>query len=56
MASGQDLLTSKIERFNRLVDKATGGELIYLDICKASDKNLNICYVSVRMEVCVLGN
>lgn len=51
------LFTNKIDRFNRLVDKDTGSYLVYLDLLKASEKTLlNICYLSDRMEVCVVGD
>lgn len=58
MAIGQNSLARKIERYNRLVDKATGREIVYLDFCKASDKKifLTIGYLSGKIEVCVLGD
>lgn len=43
MAIGQNSLARKIERYNRLVDKATGREIVYLDFYKAPDKK-NLSY------------
>lgn len=51
------MLTNKTDRFNRLVDKGTGRYLVYQDLFKASEKTfLDICHLSDRIELCVLGD